>query len=104
MKKENIKLTLEQFNKYVDQAVKDFNFTRVYEFMKLVDWAWHSTIEHGYIPSPSALEASVRGLFDCMWKEDITNIATGGFQCGIEDESLFYIQFTCEEVTVDIEE
>ncbi len=103
MKKENIKISQSEFNKAVVEAVEQFDFQKVFNYMKSVNWFWATISDDNYIPSPKMLKSEVVKLFDQIWKEDKTGVSTGGFHCGIENDDIIFITFTCEEVSNDVE-
>lgn len=83
------------FEYLVKNILENFNFKRVYDVMKLLDWGWHIPEKDClYIPTVEALKrAAYQHLKEAF--DQKRTISTGGFTYGFDDGHLF-LDFTIE--------
>ncbi len=97
----NINYSKNGYNERVGYVMSQFDFKKVHECMKLIGWEYKLLSDDGYIPSIKMLQTTVIRLFKDIWDNETTNISSGGFDCGVEDNEL-YINFTLESASTDV--
>lgn len=75
-----VKATQEQFDLLLDDVIDHFDFDRVHNVMKHLDWKWASkNLDDLEIPSIQRLRSYARQLLRQAYKECCT-IGSGGFE------------------------
>ena len=74
----------------IDKIIKEFDFQRVHDVMKLINWKWIDTEAVAYVPHIYQLEETARRLLEEMVKstKEYDIIATGGFEAVKWDNAL----------------
>lgn len=81
-------MTKERAQQHLDNIIDWFDFEKVNEVMKALDWSW---VGEG-IPEPYRLKGQIRELFwDCFKseKQDLVTISCGGFWVSLDKEQDF---------------
>lgn len=87
-----------RFEHYWEQIDENFNWDRVYQSMKLLDWTWGMGADAS-IPSVAMLKKKAKRLCKDAFVDRQT-YSTGGFSAQV-DEGMLSLSFILEEWAVE---
>lgn len=77
----------------IAHIMEEFDFEKVYQVMKLVDWHWR---EEG-VPSPKRLRDEAYRLLSDLEAGKSYSLATGGFRASRDEDGMLSLEFVLEE-------
>ncbi len=96
-------MTKSELTKVMKTALAGFDFKKVHEVMKSLNWEWLHD-DGLYVPSIKAMENNVKVLFKDAYnsyKEGDGYTASGGFEVQI-DENKVLLRFVVEDIKLEV--
>lgn len=85
---------MKTFDEHWQEIENNFNFYKVYDVMKLLNWTWGQG-DDASIPSVRRIKARAKSLCHNAYKNEHT-IGSGGF-CATFEGDIMWLEFTIEE-------
>lgn len=81
----------------IEQVMDGFDFEKVYQVMKLLDWQWENPDNLGAIPGIERLKATARRLLQEVAEDrDFSRHSTGGFYATKHEDGELALEFLIE--------